>query len=343
MGRIDVGAHALRKDLQPVESERHRVHTAMHAEDEFGPFREFGLPRAEAAFVLLRHGGQQARHVLRYTQGRRNADQRCDRIALVRHGTRSTAPGRVRLGKLSDLALRKQRDVARDLAHAAGQQAEITGEADPGLALRMPWRRRGQPKIAGHVLHDRVGVVAELLERPGGAAELQAQGRNARQGEPLAAVVQRPYPASALPAERGDRRLLHQGSSQHGRRCVHLREPRRRADQTLEIGVDERERTARKDHHRRVEDILAGGARVHVARCRGVEERNVVAQRRDQRNGEAARVPAGTRDLRDVEDFRLATARDRARRVAGMTPTAALARARPAWKSSIACTIAVSL
>ena len=135
-----------------------------------------GLPAAQRALVFLRHraqhGRDQPRHPLRRRQRRRAAD----RVALVRHGGRAAAPQGSRLRRFADFGLRQQRDIARDLAQAAGQQAEHGGGFGHPVALRVP-RHVGQTQAEfrrqrrGHLQPLR----SEAGQRAGGAAELQRQ------------------------------------------------------------------------------------------------------------------------------------------------------------------------
>ncbi len=103
--------------------------------------------------------------------GKRNQRFGRDRVLLVRHRRRAAAAGKLDLVA----GLRQQGDVLAELAEAAGDQRKQIGEIGDRRALALPLRRVGKAKFLRKGSANAGRGVAELFERAGGAAELDAE------------------------------------------------------------------------------------------------------------------------------------------------------------------------
>ncbi|MOA21259.1 hypothetical protein D3C78_1417440 [compost metagenome] len=78
------------------------------------------MPATQTAFMLLYHGGIKPSHQRRNPIGRRKDHRASNRITLVRHGRRTTAPRGRRFGHFRHFGLGQQRDIPRQLAQRTG-------------------------------------------------------------------------------------------------------------------------------------------------------------------------------------------------------------------------------
>ena len=86
-------------------------------------------------------------------------------------------------------------------------------------------------------------------------------------------------PARDLLAECQGRGRLQQGAAEHRRAAMLAGEAREGRDDGVELLQDRRQRLAELQHHRAVDDVLAGGAPVDVARGLGVALGDLLGQR----------------------------------------------------------------
>jgi len=142
-------------------------------------------------------------------------------------------------------------------------------------------------------------------------------------------------------AERHRQRVLQPGARHHGGCGRWLpRQPGEARDGAVEIRQQCVDRGAQAEHGRGIDDVLAGGAPMHIARGVGVGFARPGAEVSAFTRG-IARLPlrvAGPRPQRgEFERLGLQAFAIGAAALAGMTPTAASARASAASKSSMCC------
>ncbi len=100
--------------------------------------RPFGLPAAQRALVLLRHGRDDGGREHRRAAGGRQDERGADGIALVRHGRGAAAAWTGGLGGLAHFDLHHQRDVARGLGQRADDQGGVLRQGRDAYALGEP-------------------------------------------------------------------------------------------------------------------------------------------------------------------------------------------------------------
>ena len=203
-GDLDHGAERARGD-ERERRERHPV----------------GVPAAGRALMLLDLGGEQGRDEIRRDRRGRERRRGADRIALVRQRRGAAAAGRARLERLADFGLHHQRDVARDLAAGAGQDAEAGGDLGQPVAVGVPGRvgqvagRAAPPAARPRPCRARRAPPACRRRRriaapaPRGAAAASARAsarapRHSRQASARTASAARAASACARPRACGD-------------------------------------------------------------------------------------------------------------------------------------------
>ena len=314
---LDVGAHARGIDVEAGDRIGQRDQAAVRHQEQCGPLGQLGLPFAQAALVRRRHRCEQRGSVVRRSCRGGDRGHRRDRVALVRHCRRSAALRARRLGDFADLALGEQGQVVADLAERAAQERELAGERDRAVALDMPGAfRLAQIELRGKTSRHRRPLVAEQGQRADGAAELQSQCRSPRSRQAIARTQQRRDPGDDLEAEADHLRRLHQRAREHRCGDVRARQRQQRAGQAAEIDGDQVEGAPRRQHHRAVDDVLAGAAEVDEAGGGRIALGDARGQPLDERNREAARGP-GVGDERVDVERRGARRRDRGSRLGG--------------------------
>ena len=241
-------------------------------------------------------GGEIRRH-----GGGRERPRRGGRIALVRHGRRAAAAGRGGLERLRHVGLHQQRDVAGDLAAGAGQDGKGRCELGEPVAMGVPGRvRQRQVEQRGEPLGDRDAAVAQRRERAGGAAELQHQRLLAQPPQPLARARERRRIAGELEPERHRHRMLQQRARDRRGAAMLAGERREAVDRAIEV-VDQRiDGGAQFEHQRGVDDVLAGGAPMHVARRLRILLGDLGGQRLDERRNHRAGLDGLAAERLDV-------------------------------------------
>ena len=231
-------------------------------------------------------------------------------VALVRHAGRAAAPGLGGLGRLSHFRLHQERYVATDLARDAGEDRELGAEPREAIARAVPGNKaRRQLELLRERRHDRFAALAERRQRAARAAELQDAGIGrgaARAGE---AARDHGEPHRCLPAEGHGQRRLQKGPRRRRRARV--------APCELGCGIAEpdaelhhpRARRLETEDDRGIDDVLAGGAGVHMARRLGRDRSDLCGQLLHEGNGQRARAPCA-RQRRGVELRAIANARD---------------------------------
>ena len=261
----EVDAHALGVHLQPTEHLGHVRGRSSCCGEYAGDAFPLGVPGPDRAFVLLDDAAGQERGVgVRPARARQSQDGP-DRVALVRERRRSAAALAVRLAQLTDLCLRHQHDVQRDLAERTGQDRERRSEGRDAHARGVPGNDRlRQAELARHPASDVRSIVAERGQRARRAAELH--------GQPVACVEHEPArlehadePRRGLDAEGRRQGLLEQRARHHRRRAMTLGERGARGCHLRDIDQHELEGAPADEHRRRVDDVLAGRPVVHVA------------------------------------------------------------------------------
>ena len=210
---------------------------------------------------------------------------------------------------LGDLGLREQHEVEGDLRGDTGRESRAQRRAP----------RRGSGSCATAVvgtgssssprveLEQRDAVVAEARERPRRAAELRGEPFPGHLLEAHAGLDDRCQPAGSLEAEGRRHGVLQERPGDHQRVAVIARERRRGCRHVVCFREHERERPPRDEHRRRVDDVLARRAAVHVAR-RLVADR--AGQSANERLGEVADRAAFVHELLEVEALGVARGRD---------------------------------
>src|SRR6266852_1734093 len=92
--------------------------------EDFGKSFPFSVPVAEAALMLLRHGGEHGADERRNAQSGGENDGAGNGIALVGEGGRTAAAGGGGFEHFSNFGLGVKGNVSGDLAEGANQQAE---------------------------------------------------------------------------------------------------------------------------------------------------------------------------------------------------------------------------
>ena len=138
----------------------------------------------------------------------------------------STTRRRRRLGDLSDVGLREQHDVERDLVRGARRRVQRGCERGDGRTVGVPGHELVvELELRGEAGADVETAVAEGRERAGRATELC---RVAQCAQPRVRTEQAGEPAGGRVSERRRHRLLQQRPCRHRRRAVRLGEPRAR-------------------------------------------------------------------------------------------------------------------
>ena len=223
--------------------------------------------------------------------------------------------------------------------------AKAAGDLGQPVAVGMPGRvRQLQVEHRRHPLGDAEAAVAQRRQRSRRAAELQRQRLAAQPRQPLARARQRRGIARKLQPERHRQRLLHQRARHRKGAAVAAGQRVEALDRHVEIEEQGVDRGAQLERQRGVDHVLAGRAPMHEARrpadC-GAPPRW------------SARSPRQWRycrwEWRPRPEARCCSAppcrprRSRSTAVAGITPTAASARASAASKSSMRCSRARSV
>ena len=252
---------------------------------------------------------------------RRQDERGADGIALVRHG-RGAAAARARgLGRLADLDLHHQRDVARGLGQRADDQRGVLRQGRDAHALGEPGcRRQLELQALGQRCHHRLGLLAQRRQAARGAAELHDLRLLEARLEAARGAADVRGPARDLLAERQRRRRLQQGAAEHRRAAMLAREVGEGVDDGVELLQQRRQRLAELQHHRGVDDVLAGGAPVDVARGLGVALGDLVGQRLDHRHGERGGAARRLDELRGIVERRIAGLDDDRRHAFGDQP-----------------------
>ena len=211
--------------------------------------------------MLLDAGREQDRRLRMRMADARNCEHRRDRVALVRH--RRGAAGRS-LRDLGDLGLREQNNVAGDLAERAGGTCQRSGKVGERRANGVPGHGRlAQVELRRVEPKQLEAVVAERCERTARAAELSRQVRGDRR-DAASVLDDADQPPGCLHTEGGRHRLLQQRPrGEHGAAML-LGETRTEVGDAGELVVEDVAGALGDQHRRRVEDVLARRAAMHV-------------------------------------------------------------------------------
>ncbi len=230
-----------------------------------------------------------------------------------------------RLEDLAGLGLHQQADIATELAEATGHQAEHAGEFHQAVALGVPGLfGQSQAQLLGQRRGHRQGLFAERGERPRGAAELQHQQARAQLAQALAVPGQGTEQAGELHAQGHRGGVLQPGAPGQRRVGMPFGLVRQDLGKTLQILLEQGQRTAQLQHQAAVHGVLAGGAEMHVALGLGVARRHLAAQRLDQRDRRVAGSGDRLGQRQRVVQFGAAGRLDRRHRRRGNHPGARL-------------------
>ncbi len=243
-----------------------------------------------------------------------------------------------RLVRFADFGLHQQRDVARDLSAGAGEDREGGGDLRQPVAVGVPrCVRRRQIEQRREPVGHRQAVLAERRERPGGAAELQRQRLLAQPAQALARARQGRRVARELEPERHRQRVLQRGARHRGGAAMAAGDRGEAVDGAVEVGDQRVDAGAQLEHQRAVDQVLGAGAPVHEAGGIGVGLGDLFGERRHQRRRDVAGAGGGLAQRREIIAFGLAGSADPVDALAGITATAASARASATSKSSMRC------
>ena len=189
-GEVEIGAHALGVDLEPLHQQPGLRQRARREQENLRQRDPLDLPRAGRALVVGDRGLQQRGGVLAHQRGGRVNIEARDRIALLRHGARRAAPLVERLVDLGHLGLHQELHVHRDLAERAGDEAEEAADLADAVAHGVP----GDLRLAeAELVHQRrlhlEAVGAERSQRADRAAELADQHAWTQLRQPLAMAL----------------------------------------------------------------------------------------------------------------------------------------------------------
>ena len=154
--------------------------------------------------------------------------------------------------------------------------------AVPGRVRQRQVEQRRQP------VGDFKPALAERRERASGAAELQRQRLLTQPPQPLARARQRRPVAGELEPERHRQCMLQFGARDRGRAAVAPGERGEGLDGAVELGNQRVDRGAKFEHLGGVDDVLGGGAPVHIAGGCGIGLGDFGGERLDQRARDVA-------------------------------------------------------
>jgi len=190
-----------------------------------------------------------------------------DGMRFLRHGGRAAAPLENGFGEFGDFSLRVKRDVTRNFAQRAGEEAQSSGDFGDAIAMRVPGMDgRERRNSVGQGFGDFRTAAAKCGKGANGAAELQRQDARLDFGEPLAVARNCVEPSSNDEAEGGGQGLLHPRASDNKSGTMFFGERDESAAQTSQVLIDEIARAAHLQNATGVDGILAGGAPVNEAR-----------------------------------------------------------------------------
>ena len=279
---VEIAPHARRIDDQALEQRPGVVQRACAQRERLRQRDPLRVPRAGRALVVLHHRVQHDRDQLADVPGAGEDELAGDRVALLRHGAAAAASLLIGLRDLADLGLHQERDVGRDLAERAGEQAKEACDLGEAVAADVPGDgRRAQAELRGEPVHHADAVRAERGERADGPAELHHRYFGPEAGEPLGMALQGGEPQRALEAEGDRQRMLGVGAPGHRRVAVAARQVDQGSLAARQILVDQLERLAQLQHQPGVHDVLSRRAPMHPAA--GVA-RAGLAERFDQRH-----------------------------------------------------------
>lgn len=289
LGEVEVAAHARGIHLHALGD---HLGLAQGAGDQATDLRQgfpLSVPQAQAALVLLGHGGEQRRDQPWHAGGGADQHRRPHRVALVRHGRGTTLAWRGRLEQLARLGLHQQADIAAELAQAAGDQAQRRRELHQAVTLGVPrLLGHGQFQLFGQRLGHRQGLAAQCRQAARGTAELQYQQARTQFLEALAMASQGAEHASQFHTQRHRCGVLQPGTP-HQRRVGMLQcLTGQGVGQLGEVAFYQRQGIAQLQYQAAVHRILAGGAQVHVALGFRHAAGDHLAQRLDQRDRRVA-------------------------------------------------------
>ena len=146
----------------------------------------------------------------------------------------------------------------------------------------MPRHRRFRKRELDRQLARNIeSAIREGSHRPGRSTELHREPGLRDPGELRLRLDDRDEPAGGFEPEGGGKRLLQQGARGHDGRPMSIGERGCRGSGALQVRDDEVETAPRDQHHRRVQDVLAGRAVMHEGRripwdrgAQGIDHRN---------------------------------------------------------------------
>ena len=181
------------------------------------------------------------------------------------------------------------------------ENRECRGDLGQPVAVAVPGRlRKRQIEQCGEPLRDLEPAVAERGERAGRAAELQHQRLAPQPLQPLARTRQRRRVAGEFEPERHGHGVLHPGARHGGGAAMTRGERGEPCDGTVEVGDEGIDRRAQLEHERAVDDVLAGGPPMDVARRCRIGLGDLGGERIDQRDGDIAGGHRGLAQRREV-------------------------------------------
>src|SRR5579862_1346065 len=133
----------------------------------------------------------------------RQSERTSRRIALIRHGRGTTAAVAPGFGRLANLALHQETDVARHLPKRSSQHSTSANQRRHLIAMRVRRHRRSrfESKLRIESFSHRYSTVAERSQGSASSAKLQHRCRAESIPYPLLSASNRSQPTGSLQAE----------------------------------------------------------------------------------------------------------------------------------------------
>ncbi len=264
-GQVEVPPHAGGVDLQRLKRSRKRVERAAGVRERTRERLPLGLPRARAALVLLLQRPDEDGGMSRGEPRTGARERRADRVALLGH---RRGPSRALAFRyLADLCLREQHEIEGDLRGDTGGDRKRGPELGNASPVRVPRECRSlEAELSGVEVGELDALIAEPGEGPGRSTQLCRKPLSGHLLESHARLDDRREPAGGLDAEGRRHGVLEKCPGDHQRVAMLARERRTGRRHVVCLREHERERPPGDEHRRRVDDVLAGRAAVHVTR-----------------------------------------------------------------------------
>ena len=281
VGRCEVAGDRGLVDIEALGDGRHRLRRSCREQEEIGEHRPLRLPAAEPALLLGGQRRQKGRDQPGRAQRSGKRDLAAGGVALVRHRRRSAAPRDQRFARFAHAVLREQRDVARELAERADQDAECAGDGRDPDAARVPGDAGREAKLVCHATRDAGAPAVKPGAGAGGAAELDLGVDRDLVFEAACGVVDAGCCLRQPKPEPDRHRILQQRPPDRRRPGMALGERVQRDADPPDIGREQARGPSHLQHQDRVGDVLAGRAAMDPLRRLARRRRT---QARDQRD-----------------------------------------------------------